>query len=68
MTYALSSCVKRHSSLTGKSDVKASVCVCVVSQELQSGHMATCCYGRRQAITREGTQDWRLSLKKYRIP
>lgn len=56
--------LKKHSILTCKRDVKASVCVGVVSQKLQSGHMGTGCYGRRQGITREGTQDRRLGLTK----
>ncbi len=36
----------------------------MVSKELQSGHMGTGCYGRRQDVTGEGTQDRRLSLMK----
>ena len=59
-----SSPLKWYPILTRKRDVEASVCVGVVGQELQSCHMGTSCYGRRQDVTREGTQDRRLGLTK----
>lgn len=50
--------------LTRECDVKASVGVGVVSQELQSGHVSAGCDGRRQDVAGEGAQDWRFSLTK----
>lgn len=50
--------------LTCKCNIKAPVCVGVVSQELQSCHMGTSSYGRGKGVTGEGTEDGRLSLTK----
>lgn len=48
--------------LTCEGDVEASVCVGVVRQELQSGHVATGRYGRGQDVSGEGAEDGRLGL------
>lgn len=56
------SLLKQQPVLTCKCDVEASVCVGVVGQELQSGHMSTGCYRRRQDITGKGTKNRRFSL------
>ncbi len=62
-THSLSP-LKYHSVRTCKCDVKASVCVGVVSQELQPGHMGAGCYRWGQDVSGKGTQDGRLSLRK----
>lgn len=56
--------------LTRECDVKASVGVGVVSQELQTGHVSAGCDGRRQDVAGEGAQDWRFSLReqKQKVP
>lgn len=48
--------------LTCEGDVEASVCVGVVRQELQSGHVAAGRYGWGQDVSGEGTEDGRLGL------
>lgn len=48
--------------LTREGDVKTSVSVGVVSQELQPGHVSAGCDGRREDVSREGAQDGRFSL------
>lgn len=56
--------------LTRECDVKASVGVGVVSQELQTGHVSAGCDGRRQDVAGEGAQDRRFSLReqKQKVP
>lgn len=49
---------------TCKGDVKPSVCVGVVSQELQSCHVTASRYRRRHNVTGEGAQNGRLGLQR----
>lgn len=51
--------------LTCEGDVKASISVGVVSQELQPGHVSAGCDGRREGVSREGAQDGRFSLATW---
>lgn len=47
---------------TGESDVEATVCIGMISQKFQSGHVATGSDGWRQHISRKGAKNWRLCL------
>lgn len=53
---------KTISRLTCEGDVKTSISIGVVSQELQPGHVSACCDGRREDVSREGSQNGRFSL------
>lgn len=52
--------------LTCEGDVEAPVCVGVVSQELQSGHMSTSRYGRRKDVSGKGAEDGRFGLVRHK--
>lgn len=48
--------------LTCEGDVEAPVCVGVVRQELQSGHVAAGRYGRRKDVSGKSAEDGRFGL------